>query len=303
MYMGFHEINKRKMMSAAREGDINLLRSLLNSNVDPNFSMENRLTPLILAAGFGQSAAVGVLIDNGAFLGARDSRNKTALMAAAYDGQSDATRVLIEATCARERQDILLAARNGDVALVQGLLASGADVDSRNCIRQTPLIQAIIFGHEEVAKLLVNSNAAMEFMDGIGMSPLMWAAMYGRTEVLRALIRARASFEVKPGNERTALMYAANNGHSLAVKMLVAARASLDVRDHAGWTALMCAADNGHYEASKVLIDAGADMNVHGLEDEETALTLAQEKGHSAVVQLLQNAGNRFRQEPTSLAA
>ena len=226
------------------------------------------------------------------------------LKAAADNGKLEVTNALVGLACAREQEHLLIAARDGDIDMVHVLIACGARLNCKNCIRQTPLIQAIIFGHEEVAKLLVNSNAVIEHMDGAGMSPLMWAAMYGRTEALIALVGARASLDVTLGNHRSALMYAAISGHSLAVEVLLGARAPLEARDHAGWTALMHAADKGHYDVTKVLIDYRADMNARCPRTQKTPLTIAQEKGHTAIVQLLQNprTGGVSREDATSRA-
>jgi len=57
--------------------------------------------------------------------------------------------------------------------------------------------------------------------------------------------------------------------------------------DGQGWTALMAASNNGHFDSAKALLEAGASS---ALRDEawDTALRLAQQRGHRDVAQLLE---------------
>lgn len=53
-----------------------------------------------------------------------------------------------------------------------------------------------------------------------------------------------------------------------------------------GWTALMFATQEGRFEIVELLINCGAEVNAKN-EDGETALTVAEKKDYSEIVQLM----------------
>ena len=52
----------------------------------------------------------------------------------------------------------------------------------------------------------------------------------------------------------------------------------------------MDAALYGHYDVAKLLIDSGADVNVNNANN-ETSLSMAEDKGYPTIVNLLRQAG------------
>jgi uncharacterized protein len=61
---------------------------------------------------------------------------------------------------------------------------------------------------------------------------------------------------------------------------------SANAVNHKGWSLLMLAAVEGNIEIAQLLIDKGADIAAMNLKG-ETALTIAQQKNHTAFVELL----------------
>lgn len=82
---------------------------------------------------------------------------------------------------------------------------------------------------------------------------------------------------------------ARQNQHKLMSQLLHRSRASLDSRDRGGRTALHAAAAAGHFSACRVLSSHGADLGLLTAEG-KTALELAEEGGHVAVLPLLRPA-------------
>ena len=88
-------------------------------------------------------------------------------------------------------------------------------------------------------------------------------------------------------------MHAAGNGHTECTQMLIKAGSDLitDATDDDRYdvTSLMLAAARGHVECARVLINAGSDLTVKG-KRAKTAMDLAKDRGHTAVVALLEEA-------------
>jgi ankyrin repeat protein len=68
--------------------------------------------------------------------------------------------------------------------------------------------------------------------------------------------------------------------------------ADVNARDHDGETALMMAASGGSPEIVQALLDKGADVNAKFTATGKTALTLAEERGHTLIMELLRSRAN-----------
>jgi hypothetical protein len=82
---------------------------------------------------------------------------------------------------------LMLASYNGNAEATRMLLEHGADVDRRNDRGQTPLGGAAFKGYEEIVALLLHHGADIDADNGGGMTPLMFAAMFGRVKVVAQL--------------------------------------------------------------------------------------------------------------------
>jgi len=75
----------------------------------------------------------------------------------------------------------------GDERVVSRLLASGADVNETTNGGQTALILAIIFGHTNLVRLLVNAGADPKMRDNLGLTAIDWAQRRGLPEAYALL--------------------------------------------------------------------------------------------------------------------
>ena len=138
--------------------------------------------------------------------------------------------------CAAEPaiQDLLEAARNGDVAQVQHLLASGIDVDVRDENDNTPLHLAAGYGYTELSRLLVDRGADVDARGRIGNTPLHLAAQEGYLEIVGLLVDGGADMTARNHYRGTALELAKGWGHGAVVEVLQEEQAShwlADVRN------------------------------------------------------------------------
>lgn len=85
------------------------------------------------------------------------------------------------------------AVTSGDEGAVTTLLAGGADVNETTSGGQTPLILAVIFGHTNLVRLLVNVGADPRVRDNLGLDAIEWAKRRGLTEAVSILTNSSTS--------------------------------------------------------------------------------------------------------------
>jgi hypothetical protein len=83
------------------------------------------------------------------------------------------------------RASLFKAVTKGDRKLVASLLASGADVNSQNDGGQTPIILAIISGHDHILPMLLDFGADPFIKDQTGLNAIDWAERKGRIDLVR----------------------------------------------------------------------------------------------------------------------
>jgi ankyrin repeat protein len=93
--------------------------------------------------------------------------------------------------------ELMVAAQTGDLALVNSLLAAGANVNVCDENGWSPLMKAcyspeLKHGFADVVQALIDAGANIEAPIGYGVRPLMLAAGYGETVVVEALLQAGA---------------------------------------------------------------------------------------------------------------
>ena len=155
---------------AAQQGNPNVLELLLKAGAKPNDPVNfvnGGETPLMSAARSASVDAVKALARAGADVNAKETwSGQTALMWAAAEGDSAMASTLLELGAdLRARSNggttaFQFAVRKGDMPTVQAMLAAGADVnDKRPGDFATPLLVAIINGHEDLVDLLLDKGA------------------------------------------------------------------------------------------------------------------------------------------------
>ncbi|NIP59323.1 MAG: hypothetical protein GWO00_10640, partial [Gemmatimonadetes bacterium] len=154
---------------AAREGDRDAVRRLIEGGADVSAPQADGMTALHWAARNGDVVLAEMLIHAGADLGAGTRNGSYApLHVAASEGEGAVVEVLLEAgagpapvTTTTGVTPLHLAARAGSVRAIRALLARGVDVDLREeTWDQTPLIFAADFGRVEAVRALLEAGAA-----------------------------------------------------------------------------------------------------------------------------------------------
>lgn len=147
-------------------------------------------------------------------------------------------------------EELLLAARKGNVGIVRALLDKGADINAKSPYGATPLYFAASNGHLEVVRLLVERGADVNAKDTFyGITALSSATAKGRAQIVKILIDKGAEGSAQ------ALVTAAFFGHAEVVKVVLKKGS---FKAEALSDALGAATKNNHTEIAELLKKAGA---------------------------------------------
>ena len=103
------------------------------------------------------------------------------------------------------RDKLLTAVKQGDVAAVKALLDSGANVETRNDSGRTLLMLAALKAPPDVVKLLLERGAQVNVQDTDGVTALMWGAFGGRADIVQMLLDGGADSYLRDRQGQTAL--------------------------------------------------------------------------------------------------
>jgi ankyrin repeat protein len=255
------------MWLAASRGDAAVIKALLGKGANANEELPLGRRPLMLAARSGNVDAVRALLDGGADPNAKESaRGTTALMQAADQAHADVIKVLVE-----HKADV--AAASAPVLRDARTAALGKSDDPRAAVRRqviailcdqpTPdlsVLQGLVAEQTEDQVLAASSeapgsdggNPCNQNLQRDALGFVLAASGGGR--------RNRAPRE-PDGGELTALVYAARSGSIDSARTLLEAGADVNQVTRYGWSALLAATQNRNYQLAKFLIERGADVN------------------------------------------
>lgn len=233
-------------------------------------SGEDKLTPLCRAAGRGQLNVAGYLLVRGA-----DVNLNRPLHSAASAGHKAMVELLlarganVNAVDGNSMTALHQAASKGFLSVTEALLAAKADPNLRDVSNQTPLNLAAKNGFRPVAAALLargaDPNVASRVQPNSGQNSI---------EQGRAMIG-------------TPLHLAAARGDTALAALLLTNRADVTAQSIYGETPLQVAAARGKADVVELLLSAGADPNARNNSDTTSALHLAVGSGSAETVKAL----------------
>jgi len=202
-----NQLGTSALTEASIIGATPIIEALLKAGADPNFRTTDGETPIMAAARSGRVDAAKALLAAGADINAKENwGGQSAIMWASALCQAEMVKFLAskdanlndhgkinqwERKIIQEPRPkdmnkggftpLAYAAREGCVACVQNLLAAGADPDSEDPDRETPLLLALENMHFDTAAVLVTGvngkgAADLDKWDLFGRSPVYMAA-------------------------------------------------------------------------------------------------------------------------------
>lgn len=279
------------LMLAASQGSQDIVDLLAKSGADVNYCDELGMTALMIAAQSGHKNIAELLIRNHADLESLDNEGYTALMHAAISEKYNLTMFLSE-SCAKvyacddiSRNALLKAAEKFQLSNLGELFPLSEN--------EKDLLDAAENGALDLLEECLLQGANVDSFDMFGTTALMFAAQGGHESIIDVLLNHGASLEAKAVSSETALTLAAAKGEISAVKMLVAAGANIDSENEYGDTALAIAVDDGNYSAVLELIELGANINElnYDVYDEGELIDIYEIDGEYNVIDPIINAG------------
>jgi ankyrin repeat protein len=229
---------------------------------------------LFSAADKGCELLARRLLVEGAAVDARDSRGAMPLARAARSGRLVLVDLLVDHGAPINARDIVGstalydAAENDRVSVVRRLLEKGADPNLPGRSGVSPLAAAAFKGNLEIVELLLASGSQTNGVDATGKAPILYDAALGFPRIVRRLLDVGVDVNTRYGNDLTALMWAAGYADGAGVHdaenvvaLLIDRGAAIDAADNRGRTALMIASELGHAAIVDLLIDRGADTS------------------------------------------
>ena len=209
------------LMMAAQDPE--KVRLLIERGANVRAQAKSGYTALMVASTYlGTSESVKLLLEHGAEVnpGKGVLYNASPLFLAAMAGDRENISLLVaKGADPNHRMDIIGmfptspligAVSFGDSAIVEALLAGGANVHEKDVDSMTPLHWAVIAHHVDVVKALLAAGADVNAVDRFSYTPLLYSATinYGDADTAIALLQAGADPNAKDKNGRTPLSQA-----------------------------------------------------------------------------------------------
>jgi len=254
---------------AAQQNSGSLVKTVIHQRGDVTLRLDDKRTALHLAAEHGAAVAAAVLLQEDPEKYSRGYRG------AAVAGEDEGPPppppglALLELQSDKGETPLLRAASRGHAALVQLLLQTKADLESKNWWGQSALRLACHGGHLGTAQILLNSQAKVSTQAQDGSTPLHAACERGHAKVAELLLTVAEKAPPPPQEP--------GMGPPPTLS---------DMRAVRGLTALHMAAERGFLEVASILLARKADIDARS-DEERTALSYATARGHTQVVKKL----------------
>ena len=152
--------DKNELHIVALNGQVAMVRALIESGADVNKAGDGDATPLYAAAQKGHEVVARALMELGADVNKATDNGVTPLYAAAQNGHKTVVRALIEAGADINKPwdngatPLHAAAQEGHEAVVRALIELGVDVNKARDDGVTPLSIAVQQGHTAIVQIL-----------------------------------------------------------------------------------------------------------------------------------------------------
>lgn len=282
-----------------------IAKILIDNGAETNYLPEEGWeNPLCKAAARGKEAIVSLLLDKRpdlvSTLGSCMSTPLTQALIYKQPNARSIVQILLDHGASanelcdnfHEERPLHLAARKGDLGVMELLINNGALIDAQDARGLTPLATVILEGGEsavsiQCCRLLLARGADVHLIDVDGNSLFSAAVMaVGPLHITELLLEYGANINAKNRMGCSALHFAALEGRADHAEVLIGWGIDIKATTAFGSTALHQACQSPDVETAKILIAAGADVNVSNVVG-QSALLIAVDRGHLETVKLL----------------
>ncbi|KAK5647099.1 hypothetical protein RI129_005563 [Pyrocoelia pectoralis] len=286
---------------AALNGDLRMVKLLLEKRANVQFTNRQKHTPLHLAAQKGYVDVINLLIENGANINAHDLHDCSPLSLAILSCHEEAAELLIRKGTRLNHEEfcgitvVYRAVWNNMNNITKALLDGGAKIIQSQYLLHT----AIRNNNYDMVKILHKGGAILNIRDEQGQTPLMMACVYNNIQISKYLLKHGA-----PVNTRndltglTALHICVDSirepkTFEVFLELLLSYGADINAGSFMG-NILFHAIMAGNINAACMLIKYGADVNLKEERGFVDNLTLAKNNDNIELVKLIIYAGFNF---------
>jgi ankyrin repeat protein len=185
---------------ASAKGYTHQVATWISRGEDPNRRSARGATPLLLAVANGRTSTVNLLLSRGADPNEPDAQGENPLACAVRMNFPYVAEALLEHGALVDKSDgkdgmtpLLLAAKNGDAAIIELLAAHHASLAAKSA-GSSPLILALGSGSAEAVQTLLRRGVDPNEPDQEGRTPVQYATYANRPDLVALLL----SFGAKP---------------------------------------------------------------------------------------------------------
>lgn len=296
---GINKYGRSALYYAAKGGDPTVVSILMDRESDVNATDKYGRTALHVAIENRHLAAAELLVSRGAWPGIRDEEGKTAVgiasdkrlwgLLVAWLANMDH---LVETLTDKEVQSMMFrATKAGRLDVLRQLSRQGMPLEVTDSQGRSLLHEAAKGGCADVVTFLLKNGARVDQADHLGTTALLDTVSRGHVNVARLLCQHNANVDAVNHAGRSALHSASRRGFVSIIELLIASDATVDICDENQWTPLHCASYSGHMGAVELLVDVGGGGVNAVTATGKTAVGLAMERGHFAIVAYLEQHG------------
>lgn len=247
-----------------------IVQRLLEFGLSPNVPVKD-YSPLEMAARNGDTETARILIEAGAEVESLGVWRMTPLQSAAMSGSEALVRLLLRHKASvnprhcnvHSKSPLQWAVRGGNERIVRLLLARGADINAPGK-EGFPLWEAACNGDANLVSLLLDRGALIDMVTSYvsGSTALQIASRYRRKDVVEMLLKRGAPVNQIAGERATALIVVACTGYYDIMELLLKNGADVNIVSAKEGTALAAITRHSCWDldAARLLLDNGAEL-------------------------------------------
>ncbi|XP_067668176.1 serine/threonine-protein phosphatase 6 regulatory ankyrin repeat subunit B-like [Haliotis asinina] len=257
---------------ACKGGNTSIVQHLIRVS-DINKKQRYGLTPVMVAALYGQKDGFDLLVSNAADLTLLDDEDKSVLHYACEGGNTSIVQHLIRVCDINQkrrdgRTPVMDAALHGQKDVFDLLVSNAADLTLLDDKYNSVLHYACGGGNTSIVQHLIRvCDINNKQRDGI--TPVMVAALYGQKDVFDLLVSNAADLTLLDDKDNSVLHYACEGGNTSIVQHLIRV-CDINQKRRDGRTPIMDAALYGQKDVFDLLVCNGADFTL--LDDKDNSV-------------------------------
>ena len=253
--------------AAARNGNIDLAKKVLDAGVPVNIEDKRSKTPIYYAIENNEYEMIKFLVEKGAkieeeFIEITNDRDVLAFLQSKFNPNKDSKPFYENPNEDKEWEEAYKCIEEGDLDSLIKIENSGKDLSKMYYKGEPAPCLAIKFEDTSILKYLISKYDCNNIKDKINQrNVLHYAVMYYQPEMLKFLLRSSYNPNVQDKFGNTPLHYAAENHYPDYTKYLLKYNANPNILNNKKRNSLFHAAKTENTSEFQNLIDKGADIN------------------------------------------